>query len=405
MVLVASTMGRALMRSVARLVCLFILAACPALAQQPATQTLPTPPTSAAPSEDGQWTMPAKNYASTRYSDLDEITTDNVKNLQVAFTFSTGVNRGQESAPLVVGSTMYVLTPYPNILYALDLTQARRAAEVEVQPEARRRRAGRRLLRCGQPRRHLRATAGSSSTRSTPIRSPSMPDTGQEVWKTKVGNINIGETMTMAPLVVKDKVLVGNSRRRIRRARLDQGARRRKRQDRLEGLQHGPGPGRADRPGLQAVLRQRQGQGPRRHDLAAAGLAARRRHGLGLDLLRPGPEPASIYGTGNPGPWNRGSAARRQQVDLRHLRARPRTPARPAGSISGARTTSTTRTASTSRSCSTWIGTGSRARCSSAPSATATSTCSTAPPARSSRPSLYHASTRPRGRRPEDRAP
>ena len=46
------------------------------------------PPRAAAPPDDGQWTMPAKNYASTRYSELAEITADNVKNLQVAFTFS-----------------------------------------------------------------------------------------------------------------------------------------------------------------------------------------------------------------------------------------------------------------------------------------------------------------------------
>ena len=67
--------------------------------------------------------MPAKNYASTRYSGLDEINTENVKHLQVAFTFSTGVNRGQEAPPIVVDNTMYVLSPYPNVLYALDLTK------------------------------------------------------------------------------------------------------------------------------------------------------------------------------------------------------------------------------------------------------------------------------------------
>jgi len=35
--------------------------------------------------------------------------------------------------------------------------------------------------------------------------------TGKEIWKTKLGDINKGETITMAPLVVKNKVLVGNS--------------------------------------------------------------------------------------------------------------------------------------------------------------------------------------------------
>src|SRR4051794_29522835 len=81
------------------------------------------PPAAAAPADDGQWVMPAKNYASTRYSELGEINQDNVGKLQVAFTFSTGVNKGHEAAPLVVGNTMYIVTPYPNILYALDLTK------------------------------------------------------------------------------------------------------------------------------------------------------------------------------------------------------------------------------------------------------------------------------------------
>src|SRR4051812_21294263 len=55
--------------------------------------------------EDGQWMMPAKDYSSTRYSGLDQINTENVKNLRVAWTFSTGVDRGQEAAPLIVGTT------------------------------------------------------------------------------------------------------------------------------------------------------------------------------------------------------------------------------------------------------------------------------------------------------------
>src|SRR2546421_12759561 len=71
--------------------------------------------------EDGQWPMPGKNYQGTRYSGLDQITTENVKTLQAVFEMSLGVNRGQEAAPIVVGKTMYVVTGYPNILYAIDL--------------------------------------------------------------------------------------------------------------------------------------------------------------------------------------------------------------------------------------------------------------------------------------------
>src|SRR5437870_3350405 len=71
--------------------------------------------------DDAEWTMPARNYESTRFSDLNQINTTTVTNLKVAWTFDTGVNRGQEAAPIVVSNTMYVVTPFPNILYALDL--------------------------------------------------------------------------------------------------------------------------------------------------------------------------------------------------------------------------------------------------------------------------------------------
>lgn len=73
--------------------------------------------------EDGQWIRPAKDYASTRFSALTEINTTNVRNLRPIATFSTGALRGHESAPIVVGSTMYVITPFPNYVYALDLTK------------------------------------------------------------------------------------------------------------------------------------------------------------------------------------------------------------------------------------------------------------------------------------------
>ena len=68
-----------------------------------------------------QWVMQQGDDANTRYSKLNQINASNVKKLQVAWTFSTGVLRGHEGGPLVVGDTMYVHTPYPNTVYALDL--------------------------------------------------------------------------------------------------------------------------------------------------------------------------------------------------------------------------------------------------------------------------------------------
>src|ERR1700704_3212750 len=67
--------------------------------------------------DDGNWTLAAKNFANTRYSALEEINTSNVSGLKVAWTFGTGVDRGQESAPLVVSNLMFIVTPYPNYLY------------------------------------------------------------------------------------------------------------------------------------------------------------------------------------------------------------------------------------------------------------------------------------------------
>jgi glucose dehydrogenase len=76
--------------------------------QSPATGTATVLPATSRLSsqEDGQWLMAAKNYANTRFSGLNEITADNVGSLKPAWTFSTGVLRGHEGAPLVVGDTL-----------------------------------------------------------------------------------------------------------------------------------------------------------------------------------------------------------------------------------------------------------------------------------------------------------
>ena len=81
-------------------------------------------PAAASPADDGNWVMPGKDYASTRFSALNQITPSNVSKLGLAFTFSTATTKGFEAPPLVVNGTMYLITPFPNLLYALDLTKA-----------------------------------------------------------------------------------------------------------------------------------------------------------------------------------------------------------------------------------------------------------------------------------------
>lgn len=177
--------------------------------QQSSNTGQATVPQFASGTEDGQWTMPAKNYASTRYSGLDEINTGNVKHLKAAWTFSTGVNRGQEAAPIVAGNTMYVVSPYPNILYALDLTRPGSLKwKYEPHPSA----AAQGVACCDVVNRGAVFSNGKIFYNTLDAFTVAVDAaTGKEIWKTKLGDINRGETITMAPLVVKDKVLVGNS--------------------------------------------------------------------------------------------------------------------------------------------------------------------------------------------------
>src|SRR5215211_2619759 len=160
--------------------------------------------------EDGQWTMPIKSYSAIRYSQLGEITADNVKNLRAAWTFSTSVMRGHEEPPIVVNNTMYVLTPYPNILYALDLAQPGAPKKWQYEPKPQSEAQG---VACCDVVNRGPSFADGKIVFNTLDNNVVAVDaaTGKEVWKTKVGDINTGETMTMAPLVVKGKVLVGNS--------------------------------------------------------------------------------------------------------------------------------------------------------------------------------------------------
>ena len=159
--------------------------------------------------EDGQWTMPQKDYANSRYSGLSEITTENAKNLKVAFTFETGVLRDHEEAPIVVNNTMYIVTPFPNYLYALDLTRpgAPKKWRYDAKPEA----AAQGVACCDVVNRGAAYADGLIIFNTLDNHTIAVDTSGKEVWNTKLGDINLGESMTMAPLIAKGRVFVGNS--------------------------------------------------------------------------------------------------------------------------------------------------------------------------------------------------
>ncbi|HWQ36664.1 MAG TPA: methanol/ethanol family PQQ-dependent dehydrogenase [Blastocatellia bacterium] len=163
-----------------------------------------------AQSGDGQWPMAAGNFANTRYSGLSEITTGNAGQLKLAWTFSTGLVRGHEAAPLVVGSTMYVVTPFPNYLYALDLTKPGAPLKWKYDPKPASAAQG--VACCDVVNRGAAYANGKIFYNTLDDYTIAVDaNTGQQVWKTKLGDINRGETITMAPLVVGNKVFVGNS--------------------------------------------------------------------------------------------------------------------------------------------------------------------------------------------------
>ena len=171
---------------------------------------LPQAPAAASPPEDGNWTMPARDYASTRYSGLDQINTGNVKDLAVAFTFSTGTLKGQESAVLAVDGILYFVTSFPNYLVAIDLSRPGGELKWKFDPKPD---ASAQGVACCQPVNRGPVYADGTvyyntiDTHTYAIDA----DSGALKWKAKVGDFTGGESMTMAPLVVKDKVLVGNS--------------------------------------------------------------------------------------------------------------------------------------------------------------------------------------------------
>jgi PQQ-dependent dehydrogenase (methanol/ethanol family) len=156
-----------------------------------------------------QWVMPAGNYANTRHSTLKQITADNVGKLQVAWTFSTGVLRGHEGAPLVVGDVMYVHGPFPNPVYALNLADENKiiwkyeqVQDPTVIP----------VMCCDTVNRGLSYADGKIFLNQADTTLVALDaKTGKVVWSQKNGDPSKGETSTAAPHIMKDKVLVGIS--------------------------------------------------------------------------------------------------------------------------------------------------------------------------------------------------
>jgi lanthanide-dependent methanol dehydrogenase len=159
--------------------------------------------------DPNQWVMPTGNYSNWRYSPLAQINATNVKNLRPVWTFSTGVLRGHEGGPLIIGNVMYVHTPFPNNVFALDLNNSGRILwkyephqDPSVIP----------VMCCDTVNRGVAYGDGKIILVQADATVVALDaKSGQEAWKIKNGDPTKGETMTGAPMVFKDKVLVGIS--------------------------------------------------------------------------------------------------------------------------------------------------------------------------------------------------
>ncbi|MER8522440.1 methanol/ethanol family PQQ-dependent dehydrogenase [Mesorhizobium sp. M0644] len=163
-------------------------------------------------SDAKNWAMQTGDYANTRYSKLNQITADNVKNLQVKWSFSTGVLRGHEGGPLIIGDVMYVHTPFPNNVFALDLKNDGKILwkyepkqDSNVIP----------IMCCDTVNRGVAYGDGKIILNQADTTVVALDaKTGKVVWSVKNGDQTDGgkgESGTSAPVVIKDKVLVGVS--------------------------------------------------------------------------------------------------------------------------------------------------------------------------------------------------
>ncbi|MFG1203805.1 lanthanide-dependent methanol dehydrogenase XoxF5 [Xanthobacter aminoxidans] len=159
--------------------------------------------------DPNQWVLQTGDYANTRHSKLKQITTDNVNKLQVAWTFSTGVLRGHEGSPLVVGDIMYVHTPFPNIVYALDLNNE---GKIIWKYEPKQDPTVIPVMCCDTVNRGLAYADGKVFLHQADTKVVALDaKTGKVAWSVVNGDPKKGETNTATVMPVKDKVLVGIS--------------------------------------------------------------------------------------------------------------------------------------------------------------------------------------------------
>jgi PQQ-dependent dehydrogenase (methanol/ethanol family) len=251
---------------------------------------------------NGEWRLPQGDDANTRYSPLAQITAGNVANLKVSTTLSTGINRGHEGNPLVVNGTMYIVTPFPNNLIAVDLSKPGGAVKFIYEPHPNPQSMG--IACCDVVNRGASYADGKIIYSLLDAHVVAVDaETGKEVWRTKVGNIDIGETTTGPATVVKDKVLIGNSGGELGVRGWVVALDVKTGKEAWRAYNTGPDADVKIGPGFKAFYTKDQGKdlgvatwGPDQWKIGGATVWGWFSYDPALNLV--------YYGTGNPGPWN-----------------------------------------------------------------------------------------------------
>ncbi len=161
-------------------------------------------------SDVGDWTSQAGDYANSRFSTLHQIDRTNVSDLKVAWSFSDGAFYGHEGAPLVEDDTMYLVSPFPNRAFALDLTKPGPAVKWVFEPKPSAMAIGKAC--CDAVLRGWALGDGLLIYNLLDAHVVAVDtETGEEVWRTKMADVDKGITMTMSAFVADGKVFVGNS--------------------------------------------------------------------------------------------------------------------------------------------------------------------------------------------------
>ncbi len=165
--------------------------------------------------EDTNWVMQTKDYSASHFSNMTQINSHNVQHLQPVWSFSTGVLNGHEGGPLVIDGIMYVHTPFPNNIFAIDLDDP---GKILWEYKPKQNPAARAVACCDVVNRGLAYAPAGEGYPATIFQNQLdghivaiNAKTGELLWKMENSDIAMGSTLTIAPFVAKDKVIVGSS--------------------------------------------------------------------------------------------------------------------------------------------------------------------------------------------------